>query len=86
MGEHLALLASILWHLERPCPLPFGQRHFLKPALRPLKLADLIDLHNKGICFVRQATKPIPAGCSEFILRPLLLGHATDSFSSLPRV
>src|SRR4029079_9924302 len=79
----LALLASVFRQLDRPRPLPFGQRHFLKPTVRPLKLADHIDLHNKGVCLVRQPTEPIPAGRTRLLTGPLILGHASVSFSPL---
>jgi hypothetical protein len=84
-GNLPAALCTILflWQLNRPCPLSFGQRHFLKPAVRPLKLADLIDLYDKGIRLMRRAPEPIPAGSSGFILAPSIIGHPSVSFSRL---
>ena len=81
MGEHLALLASILWRLDRPRPLPFGQRHFLKPTVRPLKLARLVHLHNKRVCLMRLPSKPVSTGGARFRLGPLIARHSLLSFS-----
>ena len=75
-----------LRQLDRPRPLPLGQRHFLKPAVRSLKLTNHIDLHNKGVCLVRRATEPVPAGGSGFILTPSILDHASISYSHLSQV
>lgn len=75
-----------LRQLDRPRPLPLGQRHFLKPAVRPLKLTNLIDLHNKGVCLVRRATEPVLAGDNGFLLGPSILDHASISYSHLSQV
>jgi hypothetical protein len=77
---------SIFWQLDRPCPLSFGQRHFLKPTVRPLKLSDFIHLDHKGVCFMSQTAKPIPACGSGLLHGPLILGHASVSFSSRSRL
>jgi hypothetical protein len=44
----------------------------LKPAVRPLKLADLIHLHNKWVGFVHE--------------EPARHCHSSNSYSHLPRV
>ena len=44
----------------------------LKPAVRPLKLADLIHLHNKWVGFVHE--------------EPVRHCHSSNSYSHLPRV
>ena len=87
-GNLPTTLCTILFlrQLDRPRPLPFGQRHFLKPAVRPLKLANLIDLHNKGVCFVRRATEPVPAGDNGFLLRSIDNRPSVRSFSQLRQV
>src|SRR6185436_7765062 len=85
-GKFPTALRLLSRQLDRPRPLPFGQRHFLKPTVRPLKLPNHIDLHNKWVRLVRQATEPIPAGSSRFLNGPLILGHAFVSVSPLSRV
>jgi hypothetical protein len=85
-GEHLALLASLLRQWDRPRPLPFGQRHFLKSAVRPLKLTNLIDLHYEGVCFMCQTSEPIPASRCGFPLGPSIIDHTSVTVSPRSRV
>jgi len=62
---HCARSASKKDGLAAPLPS-------LKPAVRPLKLADLIDLYNKWVGLVHE--------------EPVRHCHSFDSFSHLPRV
>ena len=64
--------------LNRSRPLPFGQRHFLIPAVRPLKLSDLVHFHDERVGFVRRAPKPIPSGHSRLFESPLIARHLLD--------
>ena len=66
--------------LDRPRPFPFGQLHFLKTTVRPLKLADLVHLDNKGVCFMSQAAEPIPARGSGFLHSPSIFDHGQFPF------
>src|SRR5574341_1467034 len=70
-------LHSLFRQLDRPCPLPFRQLHFLIPAIRPLKLPHLIHLHDEGIGFVRLAAEPVPPSFGRLVLRPLIGRHSS---------
>ena len=90
-STHYTPIRCISRHLflrlfDGPRPFPFGEYRLLKPAIRPLKLADLVHLHNKGICLMCQAPEPIPTGCNGFRLGPSILGHLPASFSFFLRV
>ncbi|MDQ1291693.1 MAG: ATP-dependent helicase HrpB, partial [Nitrospirota bacterium] len=64
--------------MNRSGPFPFGQRHFLIPAIRPLKLSDLVHFHDKRVGFVRRAPKPIPTSHSRLFESPLIARHLLD--------
>jgi hypothetical protein len=53
----------------------------LKPAVRPLKLARLVDLHNKQTCLMHLPSEPVSTGRARLCLDPLIAYHSLLSFS-----
>lgn len=72
-GEHAGALLLRLF--DRTGPFAAGQRDFLKTAVRPLKLPDLIDENNKRVGLVGEPTKPVPARPCRCSFAPTIRCH-----------